>query len=329
MTAIAVDQQRAEGCLGASEAPAALGLDRYRSPLDVWRSLRGDPPEDRRPPEVREMADWGNLLEPVIRGRYALAQGVDVYVPRESSVLDGWLRCTPDGIVTGPSAAPAVTERERVDGGLGHLQVKTCGLRSEWQWIRDGVVVVPERYEVQCRVELAVTGMPWCDVVCLIGGQRLVGPVRIVRDLAIEARILRDLRAFWDRAVAGEPPPPDATAAWLERASAQLGGDTVIAADADLEQLLRDWRTARNETRAHQQHADALRTSILLRLSAAGATRATSAIGTVSAYRTGARTDWRRYALALGGTEAGSAAHRAPPKTWALRAPNAWGGDDD
>ena len=36
------DQTRAGGALiGASDAAAALGLDSYRSPLSVWRRLRG------------------------------------------------------------------------------------------------------------------------------------------------------------------------------------------------------------------------------------------------------------------------------------------------
>ena len=72
-----------------------------------------------------------------------------------------------------------------------------------------------EEFEAQVRVEMAVTDLPWCDVVCLVGGQRFAGPFRVKRDLRLEDRILTDLEAFHHRVIVrGLDPDPDATEAY-------------------------------------------------------------------------------------------------------------------
>ncbi len=82
--AIAVDQDRAEHCLGASEAAGVLGLDRYNPPIAVWRRHRGMEVQDDA--DEFEPAKWGQILEPVVRGVYAVDRGVYVAVPTGSFV---------------------------------------------------------------------------------------------------------------------------------------------------------------------------------------------------------------------------------------------------
>ncbi len=202
--AIHVDQQRDQSCLGASEAAGVLGLDKYNPPIAIWRRHRGLPV---RADEDNEPAYWGRVLEPVVRGKYALDRSVRVWVPTGSYTLDDWLRCTPDGLVEEPTfnaadigatefdpttASAAVVNMLRQDKALGGLQVKTCSAWLEDDW-RDGP---PAKYEVQCRVEMAVADLPWNDIVCLCGGQRQLGPFRIERDQQLEDRILTSLQEF-------------------------------------------------------------------------------------------------------------------------------------
>ena len=123
--ALAVDQTRIEGLVGASDAPAILGLDKWRPPIAVWRRLRGMP-EDEAPAALREAAELGQILEPIVRGRYALKTNTRILVPRESVAMerDGarWLRCTPDGYVS--SFTPIQ------DGDVEDVHDRTAGQRD-------------------------------------------------------------------------------------------------------------------------------------------------------------------------------------------------------
>lgn len=318
--ALHVDQERAEGMLGASEAAAVLGVDRYKSPISVWRRHRGlTVPGDG---EESEPAYWGTVLEGIIRGHYAIKSKRVVLVPRLSTTLDGWLRCTPDGI-SAPATSIAEPQTLQMrgaytpgdalpilhevgapvddDSDVGGLQVKTCDARLRDEW-RDGA---PAAYEVQCRVEMAVTGLPWTDIVCLCGGNAYIGPWRIYRDLAIEARILETLREFWDMVKTGREPSVDHTEAWRLHVSEKLGRaePVIVEADNEMRATLERWRDARTDRLRAERIEEQTKNEILLRMSNAGATRIDAGeIGRVTAYRTS------------GGT-------------WALKAPAMWKDD--
>lgn len=300
MTAvIQVDQERAEQFLGASEAAGVLGLDKYNPPIKIWRRHRGLEVEDSLPKHVSEAAEWGQLHEPIVRGKYALMTRSVVEVPTKSTVRDSWLRCTPDGIVFdyGRSRDPGVHDDEILPGSpedrQGLLQCKTADAHLDWEW-QDGP---PARYEVQVRVEMAVMELPWCDVLCLVGGNRLRGPFRVERDIAIEKRILGDLHAFWQFVVGGIEPSVDHTDAWRLHVSQKMR-DTkaVVQADRETLELLEDMRSARGQLARAKAIVDTQNNELLLRMSAVGTQVVESALGRFSAYRAGAGMDWMGYA---------------------------------
>lgn len=293
-----VDQTRTETCLGASEAAGVLGLDKWSPPIAVWRKHRGLPVRDDGD---NEPSTWGVLLEPVVRGHYAIKHERLIAVPTASVTLDGWIRCTVDGYDLGVSPGGRVIEWSRPvvpADAQGTVQIKTCSayLLDDW---REGP---PPKYEVQCRVEMAVTGLPYCDIVCLVGGQKLVGPFRLMRDGASERRILGSLREFWSMVESGEEPTVDHTDAWrlhvsekMERARAV----TVIPSEAFVTDI-NEWRTSRAAIKQAEEREGELRNRILLQLSAAGATRVDAGrLGKIGAYRTASG-------------------------TWAVRAPTHW-----
>lgn len=309
--ALAVEQQREESMLGASEAGAVLGLDKWSSPMKIWRKHRGLPVND----DGNEAAEWGQLLEPVVRGKYALARKTRVWVPTASYTLDGWLRATPDGLVPEPCTSEwgrcdEFDPREehqsqflRWPEAMGGLQVKTCSAYLLEDWIGGP----PARYEAQCRVEMAVVDLPWVDILCLVGGQKLVGPFRIERDAAIERQILARLRSFWDMVQSGTEPTVDDSDAWRLHVSEKLGraGPVEVVADDAWRELLQRWRTRRNERKTAERAEEAVRNEVLLRLASAGATRVNAGeLGKPSAYRT-------------------------KTGTWALRVPTFWREDNE
>ena len=339
--ALPVDQTRAANTIGASDAAAALGLDRYTPPLKLWRQLRGLPVNEDKPAFVEEAADWGKILEPVIRGKYALERNVGVFVPSTSVVCKDWLRCTPDGFVVGshPGLEHArevlgvttelyeawthgVVGHARAVNALGLLQVKTCSMYKHDEWASGP----PPEHEVQCRVEMAVCDLPWNDITCLIGGQQRV-TYRVERDLEIEARIITDLRRFWDSVQSGTEPDVDASAEWRAFASSKMRPTKVaIVPDADMRGEVEAWKRARRILAKAKEEESALKTKLLLRLSAAGATAVDlGAEGKISAYQTAGKGSWKSFAESLGGKVLPEQ-FKGKPGAWTLRAP--WGDDD-
>lgn len=318
---VPVEQDRDESRLGASEAPAVLGLDPYKSPMAVWRRHRGLPVHERE----NEPALWGQLLEPVVRGRYALDRKVRVWVPTASYTFEDWLRCTPDGLVqefdlqgSVPAEVHQFDPNEADDIGDGNaayirdqiasgavvgLQVKTCSAYLADDWIGGP----PPKHEAQCRVEMAVCNLPAVDIICLIGGQKLVGPFRIERDLRIEADIIVKLRAFWGMVEAGEEPTVDDSDAWRLHVSEKLGTrpSLEVVADEAQRDIVRRWRDKRRARKAAESAEDAVKNELLLALSATGAKKLDAGdLGKPSAYRV------------------------AKTGTWALRMPTFWKDDE-
>lgn len=324
--ALHVEQTRAPGLLGASQAAAALGLDPYRSPLALWRELRGHGERDL-PAFVQEAAAWGTAIEPIIRGHYALNAPAFVVVPEESRIKDGWLRATPDGLVykTGKlGTCAAESECGRDDDPDGLWQGKTCSAYKgdEWdEWI-------PPAYEIQVRVEMYVTGLPWCDVTCLVGGQSLRGPFRVERDEKLEQNIVRDLERFRDLVASGKEPDVDGSAAWREYAGSKMRPSKVaIPAVGELAAEVEAWKAARKAKSAAEAAEATAKTKLLLRLSAAGATKIDTGDGAITAYQTGAKASWKDYAMSLGGANTCPDQFKGKPGAWTLRAP--WGDADE
>ena len=304
--ALPVDQQREESMLGASEAGAVMGLDRYKSAMAVWRKHRGLPVND----DGNEAADWGVLLEPVVRGKYALKQQRTVFVPTRSFTFEGWLRATPDGIVPDvPDEQPFVEampdwfDLRARSHECGTLSVKTCSAYLAEDWIGGP----PAKYEAQSRVEMAVLDLDWSDVVCLCGGQRYLGPFRIERDAAIERSILTRLRDFWAMVQDGREPTVDDSDAWRLHVSEKLGKAPAleVVATEDQRDIVKRWRAARNSRKIAERNEERIKNELLLNLSQTGATKLDAGeLGKPSAYRV------------------------AKTGTWALRMPTFWRDDD-
>lgn len=310
--AVAVDQKRDLSRLGASEAAGVLGLDKYNPPIAIWRRHRGMPV--REEDGNAEAMYWGTVLEPVIRGKYAHDRRVRVFVPTGSYGYEDWLRCTPDGLVeelarphqtgttefdpAGEGYAPVVRQLMS-DGLLGGLQVKTCSAWLEDDW-RDGP---PAKYEVQVRVEMAVLGVPWSDIVCLCGGQKQIGPLRIERDSVIEDRILSSLREFWGMVKFGREPSVDHTDAWRMHVSEKMdrAKPQIVAADSGMTAAIAQWRESRITRKQSESSEEMSKNELLLRLSAAGATR-----------------------IDCGDRADNVTAYRTKSGTWALRTPSSW-----
>nr|WP_315232899.1 YqaJ viral recombinase family protein [uncultured Albidiferax sp.] len=149
-----------KGGIGSSDAGSAVGLNPYKSQLELWMEKTGrdgnlpktDPNDETSP------MYWGNLLEPIVAAHYTKRTGNKVR--RINAVLqhprEPWMLANLDREVVG---VPDVQI----------LECKTAGINGARLW-KEGV---PEYIQLQVMHQLAVTGKQAADVAVLICGQEL------------------------------------------------------------------------------------------------------------------------------------------------------------
>nr|WP_295080776.1 YqaJ viral recombinase family protein [uncultured Roseateles sp.] len=184
-----------KGGIGSSDAGAAVGLNPYKSQLQLWMEKTGrdanlpktDPNDETSP------MYWGTLLEPIVAAHYTRRTGNRVR--RINAVLqhpdEPWMLANIDREVTG---MPDVQI----------LECKTAGINGARLW-KDGV---PEYVQLQVMHQLAVTGKQAADVAVLLGGQDLQVH-RIERDEILIQRLIELERKFWRYVVDDVAPPAD------------------------------------------------------------------------------------------------------------------------
>ena len=181
--------------IGSSDAGAAVGLNPYKCPLELWMEKTGkdaglpktDPNDETSP------MYWGSLLEPIVAAHYTKRTGNKVR--RVNAVLqhpsEPWMRANLDREIIG---APDVQI----------LECKTAGMNGARLW-KEGV---PEYVQLQVMHQLAVTGKQAADVAVLICGQELQVH-RIERDEAMIAQLIELERYFWRFVELDIAPPAD------------------------------------------------------------------------------------------------------------------------
>lgn len=181
--------------IGSSDAATAIGLNPYKSQLELWlektgrdMALKKPDPNDDLPPMF-----WGNVLEPVVAEQYAKRTGNKVR--RVNAVLQH-----PEH-----SFMLANLDREVIGSNeVEILECKTTGMNGAKLW-RDGV---PEYVQLQVQHQLAVTGKKAADVACLVCGNDL-RTYRIERDEVLIAKLVEQERLFWRYVETDTPPPAD------------------------------------------------------------------------------------------------------------------------
>ncbi|MCL6563291.1 MAG: YqaJ viral recombinase family protein [Firmicutes bacterium] len=223
-------QARRHG-LGGSDIAAILGLNPWRSPLDVWAEKVSEEPSATEPPS--EAAYWGQLLEDVVAKEFARRTGLKVQ--RRQAILQHptipYLLANVDRIVRGDPDGPAL------------LEVKTTGARHAGDWANDQV---PAYYFPQVQHYLLVTGYRKAYVACLIGGQELV--IRTVPFLADWAKQIEEAAAaFWLCVETRTPPVIDGSVAAAKALTLQFPHSNGQAVDlpAEAAQWAAEWLAAK------------------------------------------------------------------------------------
>jgi putative phage-type endonuclease len=224
--------------IGASDAPAAIGISPWKSTFALWAEKCNLAEADDL--SASEAVEFGIRLERPIAEAFADRTGRRVNLwPQHEIIRDverPWLSCTPD----------AVQESDR---GVGLLQIKTTSAFNAAEWA-DGP---PLYYQVQVQHEMHVTGYGWGTLVVLIGGQRLrYFDVEINRRF-VDALIPK-LAEFWQHVETRTPPPVDsslATAKILAKLHPDDNGEVIaLPGDAD------SWAAKLAEAKAAKKAAE-------------------------------------------------------------------------
>ncbi len=181
--------------IGGSDSAAAVGLNPYKSQLELWmeKTNRDANLPKPDPDDTTEPVYWGTLLEPIVAASYTKQTGNRVR--RVNAVLQHptipWMLANVDREVVG-------------NRDVQLLECKTAGEFGARLW-RDGV---PEYVQIQAQHQLAVAGKQAADVAVLLCGQKL-DVHRIERDDALIARLIELEGAFWRYVETDTPPPAD------------------------------------------------------------------------------------------------------------------------
>ena len=222
--------------IGGSDIAAIMGLSPWRSAVDVYLDKIGETKDTGE----NEAMFWGNVLEDVVARHYATKTGAKVQ--RIGTMMQHpskpWMLGNIDRAIVTPGS------RARFDGGKllgadGILECKTAGAFKAADWGNENDQdAIPTHYAAQCFWYMGVTGMEWCDIAVLIGGQRYLSK-RIERDDEVIRAMEDRAEEFWHRHVLARIPPEPTSGSDAVKLFPRDFGTSIIANPKTLELLSR------------------------------------------------------------------------------------------
>ena len=133
--------------IGGSDAGAVLGVNKYKTNVDLWAEKTHKKPHDEI--KNKSAVDYGKSAEKLIRELYKLDYPENTVEHHEYRMYANnryqFIYATLDGEITRP------------DGTKGILEIKTCTIRNPAQWKEwDGRI--PDSYYAQILHQLVATG---------------------------------------------------------------------------------------------------------------------------------------------------------------------------
>lgn len=239
---------RREG-ITATDIPAILGLNKYKTAIDVWTEKVAPGPNDFNPQIGEgEAALWGIVLEDVVAKTWAEHAGLKV---RRIGIIahedHSWQRASLDRLVL-----------DCPDGRCG-LEVKTRSGYVGESWDR----AIPDDVKAQVRWQLHVSGLDHIHVIALIGGQRLVEHRVNARQIK-PAELLEAAEIVWNAVQTGQPPQlPETmwTDEYLEALNPDRSGELEVT--DDVIQLVEEYTDILSVTRDLEAEKAELKTKLI------------------------------------------------------------------
>jgi putative phage-type endonuclease len=180
--------------LGGSDASVVCGINRYRSPVELWLDKTGQLPSD----EAGEAAYWGTQLESLVRSEFTKRTGIDVTPVYQllQSETHPFMLANLDGVCNHPHYGACVFE------------AKTASAYKTGEWEDK----IPDEYMLQLQHYLSVTGYMGAYIAVLIGGNTFKWRF-IERDEELIAMLIELESDFWRHVTEQTPPALDGSEA--------------------------------------------------------------------------------------------------------------------
>ena len=286
-------RERKKG-IGGSDVAAVLGLNPWRTPLDVFNEKTAETVDDK---PQSEAAHFGTILEDVVADEFARRTGFKVARFNKTLTQNpgchtggvGWARANLDRVIVNPAIAKTVRFTSEASHALqakcftrglwlttdAILECKTASAYASDLWgpsqeaeIRAGEVVtehkIPIYYETQVQWYLGLTGANVCYVAVLIGGNDFrIYAVKPDKELfeAIAAKCW----AFWSGHVLTGEPPAATSVEDVKKLFARDSGEMVEATN-EVATTIGELRTVKARIKELKDEQEALEQSLIVAL---------------------------------------------------------------
>lgn len=180
--------------IGGSDASIVCGMNRYKSPVELWMDKTGQMPCQ----EAGEAAYWGTQLESIVRNEFSKRTNIVVAETHEllQSEEHPFMLANLDGVCETPEYGTCIFE------------AKTASAFKVGEW-EDSI---PDEYQLQVQHYMAVTGYKATYIAVLIGGNTFKWKC-IERDDELISMLIELESDFWKHVQDGTPPPLDGSKA--------------------------------------------------------------------------------------------------------------------
>lgn len=212
--------------LGSTDAGAALGISKYKTPYQLWEEKTGL----REGFAGNNRTLRGKALEPLIAEHYVQQNNVTVYAVNTlyRHLLHPFILASIDRLVFDPLRGWGLVECKSTDSWV----YESWDMES-FGFLRNGVV--SNEHYAQAMAQLMVTGLDWVDIHILIVDVWEYRTFTVRRnDVAIEA-MEHDLALWWHQHIDAGIPPEKTAIDWEETKPTE--GSVAAIADGDAEKF--------------------------------------------------------------------------------------------
>lgn len=232
--------------LGGGDIAALMGVNPWRTPLDVYLQKTGQVPESAPDPEREKRFRRGKLMEPVVLEMMRQDFGIEVvatnhrYRDPEFPFL----------------AAEIDFEWHRGDGVLMNGEIKTVHPFAQGKWGEAETEEIPIEYAAQSMFGLMIAGRDVCQYGVLFGSDNLQ-LYHVLRDDETIANMRALAVAFWNDHVLARVPPAPVTAEDLRKLWPKPTREEIIATP-EIRSVLAEHRALGEEIRIRTERRDEL-----------------------------------------------------------------------
>lgn len=186
-------ENRRQG-IGGSDASVVCGINRYKSPLELWMEKTDQLPQQG----AGKAAYWGTQLEALVRLEFSKRTGIEVCLEKQllQSEEHPFMLANLDGVCQHPEFGPCIFE----------AKTATAYKAGEWE------DTIPDEYQLQIQHYMAVTGYRGAYIAVLIGGNTFRWKF-VERDEELISMLVELESDFWGHVQSLTPPPLDGSKA--------------------------------------------------------------------------------------------------------------------